>query len=379
MGNKNTFDWPGRYVVVANTFVKSAKDMKEAKPVADAWVGGSVDVVEVGICDNRIRGRITKPAGWISLRSVDDEKVFAVPFNSAYAKRFRQTNPKFFDLETCYDSDGFEEDFYNTAYQTCPHRCFHELHSKLHPEDSVDQCDERGFTALAVMIKKRWPEGVQAMLQIRADVDLADQLQRRPLHLAVKASRSIAELVLQAKADPNTQDAIPLELKKGIPSQRTPLHYSVEAGDEDITESLLQGRANPDIRDGEQKGPLHVAMEGDHDSIIDLLVASGADVNLGGDRIGSMQIMHHAVHKGDVDLARKLILARAHLDVKEKSGMTPLHLAARARNVRMVRLLVEAGCDRSIKEASGLTAGELAEKRGLTQIVELIGSTEVPA
>eukprot|EP00416_Gambierdiscus_australes_P018682 CAMPEP_0171063542 /NCGR_PEP_ID=MMETSP0766_2-20121228/5724_1 /TAXON_ID=439317 /ORGANISM="Gambierdiscus australes, Strain CAWD 149" /LENGTH=220 /DNA_ID=CAMNT_0011519471 /DNA_START=18 /DNA_END=681 /DNA_ORIENTATION=+ len=91
---KSTFDSPGVYLVVRNTWITSAAQRASARQVADLFPPSTLEVLEVRAEGDRVRGRVAE--GWISLRSTDDEKVFAVPTGSAYARLFREANPGLF-------------------------------------------------------------------------------------------------------------------------------------------------------------------------------------------------------------------------------------------------------------------------------------------
>ena len=63
---KNAFDWPGTYLVVASTWVTSALDRSKGEKVVDLFPPTVIEVLEVCICGERVRGRVGEPAeGWI--------------------------------------------------------------------------------------------------------------------------------------------------------------------------------------------------------------------------------------------------------------------------------------------------------------------------
>ncbi|KAJ1640617.1 hypothetical protein T492DRAFT_898303, partial [Pavlovales sp. CCMP2436] len=63
---------------------------------------------------------------------------------------------------------------------------------------------------------------------------------------------------------------------------RTALHATAAAGFADATLLLLEWGAGVHVLDGEGRAPLHLAIEGLHSAVVDVLSAFGADVRVGG-------------------------------------------------------------------------------------------------
>jgi len=377
--DKSSFDWPGPYLVVAPTWVSCAME-RGSLHIADAFPPECYDVVEVRVCGNRVRGRVTKPEGWISLRSTDDEKVFAVPTGSAYARCFRNANPKLF-VDECADAACWAAGCKTNAAQPSVHLSVERLLNCWNQTQAanVDQKSERGSTALLTCLKHRWLEGAKELLRIAADVNLGDCMGRRPLHCAVDLCHDAVLMLLHAGANPDLQDRNP-DLDSGSLSQtfsqptwhRSPLHYSAEAGHVQITKVLLKAKANPDIPDGERKVPLHLAIEENHTEVVDILLHSKAATDLGNYRIGlNSSPLLDAVYRNDHEMALKLIRARANINLAGKNEMTSLHLAVRAKHVPMAHMLVAEGCDITLC-TSGMTAADLATKNGLHELASLL-------
>jgi len=145
------------------------------------------------------------------------------------------------------------------------------------------------------------------------------------------------------------------------------------AGNRDAVRELLAAKASPDIRDGDFKVPLHLAIEDQQDELVDILLDSNANLNLGNAQIGLQSSpLLDAVYRRDCTLARKLIAAKADVDHEGKNGMTALHLAIRARNQELASMLVAAGCKTDL-QALGMTATEFALKTGMTNLATTLG------
>uniref|UniRef100_A0A3Q1F246 Uncharacterized protein n=1 Tax=Acanthochromis polyacanthus TaxID=80966 RepID=A0A3Q1F246_9TELE len=61
----------------------------------------------------------------------------------------------------------------------------------------------------------------------------------------------------------------------------TPLHVAGQQGHSDTVIQLLQGKADPKVKDRNawRKTPLHAAAEKGHDNVVGLLLEAGAKIN----------------------------------------------------------------------------------------------------
>ena len=113
---------------------------------------------------------------------------------------------------------------------------------------------------------------------------------------------------------------------------RTPLHYccaeSLEE-QEKMVPILIEANADLDIQDGQGKTSLHLAIEENNGDFVDILLRSKADVNLGNLSNFQNSLLMDAAHNGQLDVALKLISARADMNKKGKQGLSALHFAAR--------------------------------------------------
>merc|ERR1712224_114747 len=167
---------------------------------------------------------------------------------------------------------------------------------------------------------------------------IADNSKVQALHISVQHGTELMNIFLRAKADPNCQDRNP-EYDPNFTSKsfgdrvehRTPLHYccaeSLEAH-EKMVPILIEANADLDMQDGQGKTPLHLAIEENNSKLIDILLRSKADLNLG-NLLSNMQNspLMDAAHEGRLDVALRLISARAHINKQGKQGMSALHLA----------------------------------------------------
>jgi ankyrin repeat protein len=158
---------------------------------------------------------------------------------------------------------------------------------------------------------------------------LKQQDQRHGLTLlshAVKLGRSeIVSLLLEAGADPNSQDLI----------GETPLHLAVDNSDWEIAEELLQYKAEPNCMTVDGETPLHhSAFIGDK-KMINLLLSYGADPNC----------------------------------IDSTLGRTALHCAVQCEHIDCILLLLTQGADPVISDLEGKTPFECTEN---TEILEVL-------
>ena len=84
-------------------------------------------------------------------------------------------------------------------------------------------------------------------------------------------NRALAELLIEAGANPNYSDSIGF----------SPLHYAASLGDEKLVSLLLEQGANPNLKSQLQSDitPLYLAVKNGHLGTLKLLIKAGADVN----------------------------------------------------------------------------------------------------
>lgn len=141
------------------------------------------------------------------------------------------------------------------------------------------------------------------------------------------------------------------------------LHRAVKAGAHGITQLILDNRA--DIESACTCGhlALHGAVFTRRADMVALLLSYRAGINAV-ETVHGRTPLHLATepkphdsmqHKGDVNIARMLIEHKAHLNIGDDKGSTPLHLATLQNDEPMVALLLQHGADAAKKNSDGLT------------------------
>lgn len=179
-------------------------------------------------------------------------------------------------------------------------------------------------------------------------------------------------------ADP---DAVSAVESGGL--RRTPLHLAIAHKQAGAATLLLSLGAAIDAVDYQGLTPLHVAIRHEQTQIAVLLIDRGADLSLATKVFAGARnqtALHLAAAENNVVVLRRLIVAKAAVDVVDSNGRQPLHLAvmkgtrATAETDRaalsIIPVLLEAGADVHAIDELGATPLHLAAQRGM------VGSTK---
>ena len=146
--------------------------------------------------------------------------------------------------------------------------------------------------------------------------------------------------------DPNTPD----------PQGAHALHLALAENNFKVVRVLLSSsQTRVDPRNKQDETPLMLAaLKGDV-SMVQALVARGADINKPG-----WAPLHYASTKGSVPIIRELLDKHAYIDAESPNGTTPLMMAAMYGTPEAVKTLLEAGADPTLKNNLGLSAKDFA-------------------
>jgi len=129
-----------------------------------------------------------------------------------------------------------------------------------------------------------------------------------------------------------------------------PLVEAAHAGDDAKAFALLAAQPRPDInqRSADGTSTLHWAVYHNDVSLIDRLLALGADVNAQND-YGATPLSEAAV-VGDATVVKKLLKAGANVATANADGQTALMISARTSNLDVAQLLLDHGADVNARE-----------------------------
>ncbi|XP_056660864.1 nuclear factor NF-kappa-B p100 subunit [Monodelphis domestica] len=207
--------------------------------------------------------------------------------------------------------------------------------------------DENGDTPLHLAIIHGQTDVIEQMAHVLfrvphlGIVNLTNHLHQTPLHLAVITGQSrVVSFLLDVGADPTLLD------RHGDSA----LHLALRAGSPVLLQALLchAGPALPRLLlmpDYEGLYPVHLAVRAHSPECLDLLVSSGADVELA-ERQGGRTALHLATEAEELGLVSHLLTKLgANVNAQTFAGNTPLHLAAGLGSPTLTRLLLKAGAD----------------------------------
>ncbi|CAH0479900.1 unnamed protein product [Peronospora belbahrii] len=170
---------------------------------------------------------------------------------------------------------------------------------------------------------------VRKYLRKKTDVDCLGEMgyvglnRRTPLHwAAVNGALEAVDLLLDAGADPNFQDA------RG----RSPLHWAARLNKTDVVRSLLEGGADPKLVDLDFMTPLMCAAVGLDATreLFGILTSAGADINYQLPPTGDTAL-HVAVRENNEQSALAILANGGNLMKMNMEGLRPLDCTTSTR------------------------------------------------
>ena len=196
-----------------------------------------------------------------------------------------------------------------------------------------------GMTALTYALQNTGIKTIRVLAR-KADINLKDDLDNGPLHLAISRGNDEAvAFLLDANADVNVTG------KDGRVTNQSPLFAAILADNSELIEKLLKKGADPNIADSESAFPLSEACvrNGATVKIVKLLIEGGAEVNKV-EKNGASSLTYAAQNSG--------------IDVETRKAI--------------VELLLKNGADKSLRDKTGKTALDWAKEIGHTEMVEIL-------
>jgi len=165
------------------------------------------------------------------------------------------------------------------------------------------------------------------------------------------------------------------------PNADTPLHLAASSGNKSLVELLLASHADVNAKDANGATPLHNAAFAGHKDVAELLLANKADAGAA-DFKGSTPL-HKAAEQGYTEIVNLLLLNHADANAKDSARTTPLLLAASTGHkdvveslldghVEIVRMLLDAHADVNAKDNGGITPLHLVAQDGGKEMIALL-------
>ncbi|MEO1220833.1 MAG: ankyrin repeat domain-containing protein [Pseudomonadota bacterium] len=164
----------------------------------------------------------------------------------------------------------------------------------------------------------------------------------------------------QALADGSNTQAIKQAADAGLidyvtPDGETLLTLAVLMNDPKAVKLLLEHSANPEVP--ADKTPLALAARGGADTIVDLLLASGASPD---SQIGGQPAVVAAARVGHTKIVQALVRSGANLERSDIAGSTALIAAARLQHYELASGLLSVGASPFAHDTRGRTAANWA-------------------
>ena len=183
---------------------------------------------------------------------------------------------------------------------------------------------------------------------IAAGATLNPKQHKPPLFIAAEQGNlESVQLLLSLGADPDQRY-----------QTKQLLHDAVSGKKTELARTLLEGGADPSIKNRHGATPLSVSIHHKEPELSLLLLNAGADVSIVDHQLNSL--LHTAVIESKPMLLKELIKHKAPLNHTNRLKETALFLAVKNNKIGMVNDLLKAGANPNIKNRNKQTALQLA-------------------
>jgi ankyrin repeat protein len=148
-------------------------------------------------------------------------------------------------------------------------------------------------------------------------------------------------------------------LDKGIPATVDAFAQCVAEDKVDEVSLFLAAGFSPDSKDKKGVPLLALSARNGHLKPLELLLRSGAQVNLTAEDRGSTALFDATMGR-HIDLVKALIEAGADTNIQSKDKQSALVVAVGAGDEKIVEILVKAGADPDIEDSLGVSARKYA-------------------
>lgn len=155
-------------------------------------------------------------------------------------------------------------------------------------------------------------------------------------------------------------------------SGKTPLYWTCYLGHEEAATLLLDEKADANIRDKTRSTALIEASREGRVKMVRLLLDKREVFKA--DYKGSLADVLAAAKGRGAELVKPLRAKKIEIDAADYRGNTALMWAATLGYAKVVALLLSKGADPGIRNSSGMTALDMAEKKGRSEVIDVLTS-----
>ncbi|RXG70334.1 Ankyrin-1 [Armadillidium vulgare] len=238
-------------------------------------------------------------------------------------------------------------------------------------EADINQCDNRGNTALHLAASVSFLKTVEVLIEMKPDVTIRN----KDGNTVNPGLNNLNQTVIHMAALNNSEECLKYllsipEFKNEINAQdnhgKTALHLALNQNYSEVSDILVTSGIDYAVKDDKGNVPLHVAAGGGIFSICKLLL-SGERVQKVNDRnfMGTTPL-HLVAMNGSVDCCKLLLTKGADLNAIDSNGFSPFHIAANEGNLEVLKLLIKKGGGfiNQVVEISGESCLHLAARKG---------------
>lgn len=234
-------------------------------------------------------------------------------------------------------------------------------------EYSEDDETFQGYSVLHFAAKCRNEQIFSYLLDEGATLNIFDVNRQNPLHIATRLENlAIIRLIL-------TRGQNILSLFTKDLSGMTPLHIAVEGDNQKILDEFLDAGVPVDLKTETKLSAMHLGAKWGLFSIVQLLAKRGGKTNVSGGMDFETPLFYAAL-SGNLDLVR-FLTKNSLKSSKWIEGYVSLYAASYNGHEDIVRFLIKEGADSNLRHGNFLSPLHAAAQRGHKSIVKLLIET----
>lgn len=152
---------------------------------------------------------------------------------------------------------------------------------------------------------------------------------------------------------------------------RTPLMWAIMLKKQETSRILLEKEPRVNLADIRGETLLHYAAQSYNFSLVQRLLARGADVNAR-TKFDGITPLHYAAFRGHIGIVRLILAKGGEVNARDYAGNTPLSDAVRGDRANCVRLLLASGASVNTKDNEGNTPLFLAQGDDNVEIMRML-------